>query len=160
MRKKYEKYNKAGEKQLIKAQSGFVTRAETDQALATQDPEWLKKVSSRIEKEARGDDAVANRIYKDELRAVYKRSYAKSVANFHESNMNFKKAQALVDKYGMTEWNDLARLNTKSLESIKKNTSYEAQRNAYSSRYNPDTDDEIREIQKMELEDKKRERNS
>lgn len=118
--KLYEKYDKAGTKELMKAQSGFQTRARIEQVLATQDSDWNKKVGRSINREAHGDNAKATKIYNDALAKVYKKSLAKQVADFHETNKNLKKAQELVNKYGMTEWNELARMNTENLEGLKK----------------------------------------
>lgn len=156
--KLYEKYNKAYVADRNKADSGFRYRAQIDQVLATRDADWNKMVAQRIGSEAKNDNAVATRIYNDELNAVYTRSYAKSIVDFHESNKNMKKAQALIDKYGMTEWDELAQLNTKAFDAVKKRMTYQAEKNAYTW---DDDDDELRELELMELEDnKKKERNS
>ena len=43
-----------------------------------------------------------------------------SIDDFYCSNEHAKKAQALVDKYGMTEWDDLAKDNAKTITEIRK----------------------------------------
>lgn len=43
-----------------------------------------------------------------------------SIDDFYSSNKHMKKAQALVDKYGMTEWDDLAKSNSKAIAEVRK----------------------------------------
>ena len=43
----------------------------------------------------------------------------KSLIEFRLSNSNYQKADALVKKYGMTKWNDLARNNQEAFDRIR-----------------------------------------
>lgn len=40
--------------------------------------------------------------------------------DFYSNDKDFKKGQSLVDKYGMTEWNELAKHNTKIINKLKR----------------------------------------
>lgn len=42
-----------------------------------------------------------------------------SLLEFYENNDSFKKANALIEQYGMTEWDDLAKSNTEAIEDIR-----------------------------------------
>ena len=43
----------------------------------------------------------------------------RSLLDFYNSNKNYKKAQALVDKYDMTKWDDLAKSNSEAVQSLR-----------------------------------------
>ena len=47
------------------------------------------------------------------------RNMNKSLIEFRLSNSNYQKADALVKKYGMTKWNDLARNNQEAFDRIR-----------------------------------------
>ena len=44
----------------------------------------------------------------------------KSLNEFYQSDKNFQKSKALVDKYNMTSWNELARSNEATIEELRR----------------------------------------
>lgn len=176
--KMYEKYDKAGAAELAKRETDFRTRANIEQVLATQNSKFNQQVANRILKEnAEHDNDKANSIYNDELLKVYNRSIAKQVADFHMTNKNFQKARELSEKYGMVEWNELARINDtglKDLTNILNSTPDYSSVEDYSKKkvtkthdpsddwteYEGDDDPELRELWLMEQEEKKRGKDS
>ena len=61
------------------------------------------------------DEALRNHVQKAVLKQYSIDSY-----NYYKNNKNFKKAQALADKYKMYEWDKLARDNQEEIDRIKK----------------------------------------
>ena len=56
-----------------------------------------------------------NKLFNDELKKIMN----KSLIDFRSSNTNYQKADALVKKYGMTKWDDLARSNQEDIDYIR-----------------------------------------
>lgn len=51
---------------------------------------------------------------------VLTRNMNKSLNEFYQSDKNYKKSKALVDKYNMTSWNELARSNEAKIEEVRR----------------------------------------
>lgn len=44
----------------------------------------------------------------------------KSIHDFYQSNKNFKKTEAMVEKYNMTKWNEMAKSNEAKIEDLRR----------------------------------------
>lgn len=58
--------------------------------------------------------------YEDMFSKELTNNMNKSLDEFYKSNKNFKKAQALVDEFGMTKWDDLAKENSEVIKKLQK----------------------------------------
>ena len=47
-------------------------------------------------------------------------NWNKLLMDFYSNDKDFKKAQSLIDRYNMTEWNELAKNNTKIINELKR----------------------------------------
>ena len=62
--------------------------------------------------------------YEDDYWKVFDKEFSKnfnkSLNEFYKSDKNYQKSRDLVEKYNMTKWNDLARLNEEKIEEVRK----------------------------------------
>jgi hypothetical protein len=70
-----------------------------------------------------GDDFANREGYAEEyakkFNKILNRNLNEALLEFYENNDSFKKAAALVEKYGMTEWDELAKNNTQVIEELR-----------------------------------------
>lgn len=57
-----------------------------------------------------------NKLFEKEL----VRNMNKSLNEFYSSNKNVQKARSMVEKYGMTEWDDFAKKNEAAIEDVRR----------------------------------------
>lgn len=57
--------------------------------------------------------------YSKEFDKQFSKNWNKTLTEFFESNSNYRKAQDLVKKYEMEKWDDLAKQNTETIQSLK-----------------------------------------
>lgn len=50
---------------------------------------------------------------------VFDKHYNKALLDFYDNDESYQKAQALVDKYGMTKWDDLAKSNAEGIAHVR-----------------------------------------
>lgn len=48
------------------------------------------------------------------------RNYNEALLEFYENDESYKKATALMEQYGMAEWDELAKRNKETIEGIKR----------------------------------------
>lgn len=62
--------------------------------------------------------------YVEGANKLFNKHYTKilnqSLDDFYSSNEHMKKAKALVDKYGMLDWDDLAKNNSQQIDEVRK----------------------------------------
>lgn len=70
-----------------------------------------------------GDDFAKREGYEDDYQKAFDREFAKSfnktLKDFYDNNENYQKSKALVDKYDMTKWDDLAKKNEAVIEELR-----------------------------------------
>lgn len=57
--------------------------------------------------------------YSKEFDKEFSKNWSKTLTEFYESNSNYRKAQDLVKKYEMEKWDDLAKQNAETIQSLK-----------------------------------------
>ena len=67
-----------------------------------------------------GNDYAKRSGYEDDYMAMFskevERNLSKSILEFRSKDANYQKADALVKKYDMTKWDDLARSNQEAVD--------------------------------------------
>lgn len=101
--KEYQDASAKYDRDSKKAKNELETAGILAQVRAVNDPEFNKKVASRIEKEANGSNEIATAIYNDELLKVYNDNYLKAERAFNSSNKHYQKLQSMLDKYGAVD---------------------------------------------------------
>lgn len=75
------------------------------------------------QKEKYGDDYANRPGYIEDYNALFNsmvtRNLNEALSEFYETDANIKKARELADKYGMAEWDDLARDNEKKIAEVR-----------------------------------------
>ena len=81
----------------------------------------IDKFNSRQQKKY-GDNYAQRKGYEDDYYKMFQKDFAstmnKSLLEFYASNENYKKADALVKKYDMTKWDELAKSNEEGISSL------------------------------------------
>ena len=125
--KKYDKYIDAANKDYMKKQNSMNVKA-YNKAAADMNNGGIEKFNKSQEKKY-GKDFANRDGYMSDYKKLFDKHFSKhmskSVSDFYSSNKNYKKAQKLVDKYNMLEWNDHAKENVKIMNINRKQAGLE-----------------------------------
>lgn len=61
--------------------------------------------------------------YEKTFEKVFAKYYNQTLDDFYKTNKNYQRAKELVDKYGMTSWDDLAKSNEAIIDDLRKEVS-------------------------------------
>lgn len=117
----YKKANVAGDDDLMKNYSQLYVNAynKTADKLNTG---GIEKFNAE-QKKKHGDNYSSRKEYEEEYEKLVGKMMSeelvKTLYDFRLSNANYRKADALVQKYGMEKWDDLAKSNEKGLSELR-----------------------------------------
>ena len=97
-----DSYNKA---------ANYMNRGGTDKFNSDQEKKYGKDFAKRDGYEQEYMDLFGKEVAKQ---------FNKTLNDFYNSNSDYKKSKELVDKYKMTEWDDLARSNEEKVQEVRR----------------------------------------
>ena len=117
----YKKASVAGDKDLAKNYEKIYVNAYNKSA-DKMNSGGIDKFNSRQQKKY-GDNYAQRKGYEDDYYKMFQKDLAatmnKSLLEVYASNENYKKADALVKKYDMTKWDELAKSNEEGISSLR-----------------------------------------
>lgn len=120
--KKYVKNIEKTKRQLVNQQNHMAYTSYNKAADILNDG-GIEKFNKQQQKKY-GNDYAQREKYVDDYKKLFKRTYDKmynkTLSDFYDSNKSYKKAQKIVDEYGMMTWSDLATKNKNYVDSIRK----------------------------------------
>lgn len=120
-----KQYKKASDK-VVKELNKTGTKRYVDsynKAADYMNAEGIRKFNESQEKKY-GKDFAKRSGYVEDYEKFFSDKFAeyfdRSLNDFYSTDKNYKKAKELVDKYSMTDWNELARSNEEAVASVRK----------------------------------------
>ena len=125
-RKRYSReYKKAAEAVSDKLKSSYTKRYvdSYNKAADYMNKEGISKFNSQQQKKY-GDEYSKRSEYENEYMEFFDQRLAKefnkSLNEFYNTDADYKKSKELVDKYGMTQWDELAKNNEAMVEEVRR----------------------------------------
>ena len=119
--KQYKKASTAGDKSLAKHYNKMYMDS-YNKAADKMNNGGIEKFNKSQQKKY-GNDYAKRSGYEDDYMAMFskevERNLSKSMLEFRSKDANYQKADALVKKYDMTKWDDLARSNQEAVDYFK-----------------------------------------
>lgn len=125
-RKRYsQEYKKAAEAVSAKLESSYTKRYvdSYNKAADYMNKEGISKFNSQQQKKY-GDEYSERSEYENEYMEFFgqrlAKEFNKSLNEFYNTDADYKKSKELVDKYGMTQWDELAKNNEAMVEEVRR----------------------------------------
>ena len=117
----YKKASVAGDKELAKNYNDLYVNA-YNKAATKMNEGGIDKFNNAQQKKY-GDNYAQRKEYEEDYYKIFQKEFDsamnKSLLKFLDSNENYKKADALVKKYDMTKWDELAKSNEEGISSLR-----------------------------------------